>query len=447
MKRLIAFALIIILLVSLLVANFSASAAEYNCNVDTVSSNVYLENLDTGIVVYEKNADEKVYPASLTKMMTYIVVTENIPDLQNTKILVTSEMLADLDPESSIMGLQGYIGKEFSVLDLLYGLMLPSGNDAALVLANYVGDGLVSNFVDMMNRKAGQLGCTATHFVNPHGLYDPSHYSTARDIATIAKYASEKPYFKQITSTTEYTASGMMESVENTNYMINSDYSQYYYEYVSGGKTGYTDEAGKCLATFASKDGYNYLCVTLGATYTYAENINYAMLDSKSLYSWAFDNIENVEVLSSATVVRNMSVEFAWGDVKAHIMPKVPVQALLPSDYDKSQITFSHEFKKDTVRAPVKVGDVVGVVRVYYKNELVGTTELICGRFADGEEILKDTEIQLNKSNYNMHRFIGFVVKNIYLIVIVVAIIVIMVIYKISTYRKMKRRRARRRYR
>lgn len=446
MKKLVAFALTILLMFTVFTSMFSVSAAEYNCNVDTVSSNVYLENLDTGIVVFEKNADEKIYPASLTKMMTYIVVTENVPDLVNTKVTVTSEMLYNLDPQSSVMGLSGYIGYEFSVLELLYGLMLPSGNDAALVLANYVGDGVVSNFVDMMNRKAGQLGCTSTHFMNPHGLYDSKHYSTAKDLATIAKYAYSRPYFKEITGTVEYTANGMNESVENTNYMLNTDYSQYYYKYVKSGKTGYTDEAGKCLTTFATKDGYNYLCITLGAPYSYAENINYAMLDTKSLYEWAFSNISNVEVLSADKVVRILSVEFAWGDIKAHIVPKVPVQALLPNDYDKSKVTTSYELK-DTVRAPVKLGDQVGVIKVFYNDELVGSTELVCGRFANGDEILKDKEIPMDKSNYNMHRFIGFVVKNVYWISAVVAIIIIVIVYKISTYKKMKRRRECHRYR
>ena len=447
MKRIVAFCLTLILLLSIALTSLTVSAADFECAVDPVSSNVYVENLDTGVVVYEKNSDEKVYPASLTKMMTYIVVTENVYDLENTKVKVTADMLANLDPASSVMGLSGYTGQEFTVLELLYGLMLPSGNDAALVLANFVGDGTVENFIEMMNRKAGQLGCKGTHFVNPHGLFDINHYSTAKDLAIIAKYAAEKPYFKEITGTATYQVSSMNEPLENTNYMLNASYPQYYYQYVNAGKTGYTDEAGKCLVTFATKDGYNYLCVTLGAPFSYAENVNYAMYDTKDLYNWAFDNISMVEVLSASTVVRTLSVEFAWGDVKADIMPRVPVQALLPNDYDKSQVKTSVELKKDTVRAPVKVGDPVGLIKVYYKDEFVGSTELVCGRFVEGEEILKDTEIKLNKMNYNMHRFIGFVVKNIIWLSIVTALLIIYIVYKISTYRKMKRRRARHRYR
>ena len=447
MKRIVAFCLTLLLLLSVSLSALTASAADFECTVDPVSSNVYLENLDTGIVVFEKNSDEKVYPASLTKMMTYIVVTENVHDLDNTKVTVTADMLANLDPESSVMGLSGYIGQEFTVHELLYGLMLPSGNDAALVLANYVGDGTVENFIEMMNRKAGQLGCKGTHFVNPHGLFDVNHYSTAKDLAVIAKYAAERPYFKEITGTATYQISSMNEPLENTNYMLNASYPQYYYQYVNAGKTGYTDEAGKCLVTFATKNGYNYLCVTLGAPYSFVENVNYAMYDTQDFYRWAFDNISIVEVLSASTVVRTLSVDFAWGDVKADIMPKVPVQALLPNDYDKSQVTTSVELKKVTVRAPVKIGDSVGLIKVYYKDEFVGSTELICGRFVEGEKVLKDTQIELNKMNYNMHRFIGFVVKNVYLLAAIFAVIVVIVVYKISTYRKMKRRSARHRYR
>ena len=128
----------------------AASAIDYGCTIEPVSEAIYLEELNTGAVVYEHNADEKVYPASTTKIMTYIIVAENVPDFDNTMIEITEEALYDLDPESSVMGLESHIGESFSVRDLLYGLMLPSGNDAALVLADYVGHG-VDGFVDLMD--------------------------------------------------------------------------------------------------------------------------------------------------------------------------------------------------------------------------------------------------------------------------------------------------------
>ena len=435
MKRFSAFLITFLLIVALMISSLSVSAADFGCNVDTVSTSVYLENLDTGTVVFEKNADEKLPPASLTKMMTYIVVCENVPDLENTKVEITEEALSDLDPESSVMGLTGYIGEKFSVLDLLYGLMIPSGNDAALVLADFVGNGSVQNFVDMMNSKSGQLGCKNTHFVNPHGLYDENHYSTARDLATIAKYAAEKPFFKEIEKEYIYTVDGMEFPLETTNYMIDPAYSDYYYPYVEGGKTGYTDEAGKCLATAAKKDDYRYMCIALGAPYSFSEDVNYAMLDTKEMYEWAFNNIAFVKLVSAQTVIKKIPVEFKWGNVYSNAVTESDIEALLPVEYDESLVKTEYELP-ESVRATVEKGEVLGKASVYYNDEFVGSTNIVANE-----------TIERDKSNYLMHRFIGFVVNNIFWIVVVMCVIVVAFALLISSHRNKKRRQSRRRYR
>lgn len=435
MKRLMSFVLAFILVVSLMISTFSVSAADFGCNVVTSSKSIYMENLDTGTVVYEKNADEKLPPASLTKMMTYIVVCENVPDLENTMITVTDEMLAGLDPESSVMGLTSCIGEQVSVLDLLYGLMIPSGNDAALVLANYVGDGSVQTFVDMMNSKSGQLSCNSTHFVNPHGLYDPNHYSTARDLAVISKYAAEKPYFTEIESKVSHTVSSVNLSLETTNYMIDPSYPKYYYEYVEGGKTGYTDEAGKCLSSTAKKDEYRYMCIALGAPYSFTEDVNYAMLDTKEMYEWAFDNISYVELLPAQLVVNELSVEYKWGSVFVEAVTKEEVKALLPAGYDESLITSKVELP-DYVSAPIEQGEVLGEAFVYYDGEFVGRTDIVSAE-----------NIERDESNYNMHRFISFVVENAILLAVIAAVLVVVIVFMVSSYKNRKRRNERRRYR
>ncbi len=433
MKKCLSVLLILIVILSFSVT--AVSAADYGCNVDTTSTAVYLENLNTGTVVYEKNVDEQLPPASLTKIMTYIVVTENIPDLENTKITIKEDAFVGLDPESSVMGLQGYLGEEFSVLDLLYGMMIPSGNDAAWVLADYIGDGVVDNFVDMMNRKAGQLGCESTHFVNPHGLYDPMHYSTAHDMAVITKYASEKPYFMEITGSYQYKVSGMSETLETTNYMINPNETKYYYPYVNSGKTGYTDEAGKCLVTTALKDDYNYLCLTLGAPYSYSENVNYAMLDSKELYEWAFNNLSLVDLLEDGAVVSSMDVGYVWGDKRIDIVADGAVTALLPNDYDKSLVKTQLDLPPSTL-APVALGQEFGTISVYYDDELVGKAKLV-----------SNEEVEVDKLSVLAHKSLDFVKNNIILIGIVIALIVLLLAVKISTARNRKKRQARRRYR
>lgn len=435
MKRVFLFTLSLVLMITLSLSCFSVTAADYGCDVATSSSVVYLENLNTGTVVYEKNSDEKIPPASLTKIMTYIVVVENVPDLINTEITITEEALADLDPESSVMGLTGYIGESFSVLELLYGLMLPSGNDAALVLADYVGDGLVENFVDMMNRKAGQLSCTGTHFVNPHGLYDSMHYSTAKDLSVITKYAFDKPYFSEITSTARYKVDSMAETLETTNYLIDPSYPQYYYEYAQGVKTGYTDEAGKCLVSVAQNGDYRYLSITLGAPYSYAEDINYAMLDSKALYTWAFDNISFVEILPAGDVIRTYNPQYVWGDAFVDGIADGAVTALLPDNYDESLVTTETELPP-YIDAPVEKGEVFGTITVYYDGDLVGKTNVVAAK-----------DIERDQTNYLAHRFVGFVVNNIIWIVIVLVLLIIFLCMYISSRKRKKRRQSRYRYR
>ncbi len=433
MRRIVAFVFVLIMMISVSFSTLSVSAADYGCDVDTSSTAIYMENLDTKTIVYEKNADQKTYPASLTKMMTYIVVTENIPDLENTKITIKEEALADLDPQSSVMGLSGYIGEQFSVLDLLHGLMIPSGNDAALVLADYVGDGVMSNFVDLMNRKAAQLGCKSTHFVNPHGLYDPMHYSTARDLSIIAKYAATKPYYNEITGTLKYTVPGMATPIENTNYMIDPSQTRYYYSNVLGGKTGFTDEAGKCLVTTAQESDYNYLCIALGSPYSYAEDINYAMLDSKALYEWAFDNISVVEVLSDQEVIRSLSVAYVFGDKKVNVLPQKSVGALLPNDYDQSLISTSVDLPPAT-QAPLSKGQVLGTINVYYDGEQVGQTNLVSSE-----------DIEVDQLSLIAHNIIDFVSEYIFIIIIAICAIITLII--VSVYRRKQRKKRQSRYR
>ncbi|MBQ8538122.1 MAG: D-alanyl-D-alanine carboxypeptidase [Ruminococcus sp.] len=438
MRKIIAFVLVITMLLTLSVSALSASAADFGFDGDVNASYIYMEELNSGTVVHSLNAEEQVPPASLTKVMTYIVVAESVPDLENTYVTVTQDMLATMDPESSVMGLSHHIdadGTKVSVLELLYGLMLPSGNDAALALASYVGDGSIDKFVEMMNRKAGQLGCSSTHFVNPHGLHDPMHYSSALDLSVMTKYALEKPYFKEIVKSPDYIVESLSSIIENTNYMLREDYSMYYYPYVTGVKTGYTDQAGKCLISTDQNGDYEYLCIVLGTPYSYAEDVNYAMLGSAKLYEWAFNNISSSPILSKDEVIKSMAIEFVWGSEPVDVVPQQDVTALLPNNYDKSLVTTEVDLP-EYLRAPVEKGEVVGSVSVFYDGEKVGTTNIV-----------SSVTVERDQTNYLMHRMIGFVVNNIIWLSIVFAILVALVVMNVYNRRQRKKRQARRRYR
>ena len=355
---------------------FSVSAVDYKFDSETVSKAVYLENLDVGTVVYEKNSDQKMYPASTTKIMTFIVTAENVSDWDSTYVTIKQDVIDGLDPESTVMGLASHVGEKVSVKDLLYGLMLPSGNDAALVLADYIG-GSVSGFAEKMNAKAAELGCTNTHFSNPHGLSDSNHYSTAHDMALIAKHAMTISGFMEVCNTVYYTPDGF-DTLHNTNYMIDRDAEggMYYYEYTKGIKTGYLDEAGKCLVTSADKDGKKYLCVCLGADYSFEENVNYAMLDTSKLYNWAYENLSVQTVYSPSDSLASVDVKNSENGKKLSAVPEKAISALLPNNYDKNKLKVTVNCPEQ-VEAPVKKGDVLGTVSVKYEDLELGETKLL----------------------------------------------------------------------
>ena len=242
-KKLSVISALIMSIVIIAVSVVPASAVKNTIDFNTKTDILYLVNLDTDTVVYSKNSDKKCYPASTTKIMTYIITTEKVANLEDTKVEIKEDLLNELaGTGSSLSGLDQYVGKKLSVFQLLHCMMISSGNDAALVLADYVGNGDVSAFVKLMNDKAKELGCKDTNFVNPHGLHDDKQYTTAEDMLKIARYAMTTPYFTDITNTVEYYIDGDDENpLVNTNKMINPNEEGYYYKYAKGIKTGTTD--------------------------------------------------------------------------------------------------------------------------------------------------------------------------------------------------------------
>ena len=424
MKRLTAFAFSVILIC---VSFFSVSAVDYNCNVDTVSKAVYLENLNNKTVVYEKNSDQQMYPASTTKIMTYIITADNVDDIDNTYVTIKEDVISGIDPESTVMGLSSHIGEKVSVKDLLYGLMLPSGNDAALVLADYVGNG-IPGFVDMMNAKANELGCKNTHFANPHGLYDPEHYSTAYDMALIAKHAMNIPEFMEISNTVYYTPKGF-EELHNTNYMLDpeAEGGRYYYEYTRGIKTGYHDQAGKCLVTSSDKSGDKYLCICLGADFSYDEDVNYAMLDTAGLYKWAYDSLGIQTIYSTTDSLDSVDVKYVRNGKTLSAVPEKDISAFLPKNYDKSKLKVD-AICPEQVDAPVAKGDVLGTVSVKYDDLDLGTVNLVSPE--DVERDISPLEV--------------FIKEHTVLFVIIAAAIVLLIILIIVLIAKRSARRRRR---
>lgn len=387
MKRSLPLFLALIMIISCAVLPMRASAAIFNIDFQPTCQAITLVNLNTDTVVYEKNPDQKRSPASLTKIMTYIVVVEQVKNLETTMIEITEKVIDQLlGTGSSLAGLRE--GDVLSVYQLLHCLMISSGNDAAMVLADFVGQHDISAFVDLMNKKAAELGCEDTHFVNPHGLYDPKHYTTANDIAKIAKYAMALPYFSEITNTPISYILGDDRPLVNTNNLIQPVIGgDYYYKYAKGIKTGHLDEAGYCLVSTATRYGYTYLCVAMGAPSSDEIETNGAMLDSKSLYMWAFDALEMKTILEAQAPIAEVNLEYAWNRDKLLLTPEKDFSAILPASVETSSIDVSVDVP-ESVQTPVTAGQKIGTATLSYANQSLATIDLIASESVQRSRLL-----------------------------------------------------------
>lgn len=358
----------------------SASAA-YQPNVNIYSKAVYMVNTDSDTVVYALNENEKMYPASLTKIMTTMIVLEKETDFQ--KKLTMSYAVRDelYNTGARICDLQP--GEEITVEDLLYAAMVPSACDAAAVLAEYYGNGSEADFVEMMNQKAQELGAVNTHFVNSHGLHDDNQYTTARDMYLITKAALETPGFEKIATTVTYTMKATNKHPEervysHSNLMLNQAAGgEYYYPYARGIKTGTTDESGKNLITMASKDGFNYILVTLGAPLKInGARDNYAIYDHRALYKWAFNTFEFKTVLKSTETIGTVKVRLSSETDTLQLCPKEDLAALLPNNIDISSVQQIIDVP-ESVNAPIEKGTVVGTVTLKLNDQTIGQTDLV----------------------------------------------------------------------
>ena len=259
------------------------------CNSDLIM------DYESNNILYEKNGFQKVYPASTTKVLTAILVLDKLS--LDEKIVVSKNAIYSTPIGSSVIYLQP--GEIISVKDLLCGLLIKSGNDAANVLAEAVS-GDINSFIVLMNQKLKEIGCTDTHFTNAHGFHDNNHYTTVYDMAKIMKYAMQYDTFKEIVETKQYTIPATNKSDKrvytNTNKMFDKDYTQMYYEYVLGGKTGYTEEARGTFIGYGKKD--NKLVIV--AAFDGSQNINRQegrFLDSITLFEYAFNNFNRYKFL------------------------------------------------------------------------------------------------------------------------------------------------------
>nr|WP_297178342.1 D-alanyl-D-alanine carboxypeptidase family protein [uncultured Agathobaculum sp.] len=391
---------------------------------------------DSGMVLYEKNADERRYPASTTKIMTALIVLENVTDLSETVTAEASDF-EHVTADSSNADIKE--GEVVTVEDLLYALMLPSANEAAYMLARHVG-GTWENFVDMMNERAAELGCTGTHFSNPCGLHEDDHYSTARDLYKIGYAAMQDETFANIVNTVQHkmAKTNMHEErkIYTTNMLIFSSYAAYAYPYCQGIKTGHTSEAGNCFVGYAEYGDAKLYSVVMGCDDQSKEypEIAASFTDTSALCKWGFEKFTSKTIVQQGDTIVEIGVNLSTDTDRLVLTTKADLVSLVPADIDMDALLKGAVITApDEVNAPIKAGDVIGSVTYSYGGVDYGTVELVA---------LSDVEVSqvLYYADKLSHFFQSTVFK---VILIVLAVFVVLYILFNLTFGGIRRRQQR----
>lgn len=329
---------------------------------DMTAQSAILIDATTGRVLYEKNADAKAMPASTTKMMTCILGLENS---QDDEIVEVDKRAVGEDGSSIYLN----EGDKIKMSELLQATMLASGNDGADAIAYYIGKGSMDKFVQMMNDKAKSIGAENTHFNNPHGLTDPNHYTTARDLAKIAAYAYHNDKFRKIVSTKEQEIQ-WVNPEQRKDIFGSTNRLLWNYDDVTGIKTGYTDAAGGCLVTSAQKNGVTLIAVVLKTADSRAR-----FVEGRALLDYGFKHLSSVETVDEKQLTSNI---YTYNSSNYQVMVK-PAEKFVYPVTDKEQASdFSYSVNLPAyIEAPVAKGDKVGTVDLLYQGEVVGSVDMV----------------------------------------------------------------------
>lgn len=429
MKKSIIF-IIIFILAFLPCFSLSASADYYNMNLEDMRSEAYLLiNTDTGTTVFSHNADKQLKCASLVKTATAIVVVENCENL-DAVVTVSQSALDPLDGlYSASSDLQA--GEQITVRNLMYCMMMENSNDAANVLAEYIG-GSITDFVTMMNDLAKKLGCKNTHFTNAHGLDEDGEYTSAYDMYLLTKYAMNLSVIADMAAIVDYTvpATNMSDARElNTRADIVERGSRYFYDYAKGFKVGQTDEAKRCASVVATKDAYTYIGIVLGCPNECIDGCGYAdntaLYEARRMLRWAFRELKMTTIAEPTDILTDIPVALSSEADHVRLVPEKQIQALLLSTVDESSLEYIFETQQD-VKAPVEKGEVLGTVKIKYADSVIAEVNLVAGDSVSRSGFL----------------YAGYIAKNIFtspiFIGIAVAALIVLLVYIFRIYNRYK---------
>lgn len=403
--------------------------------LDIATPSAILIDSKTGNILFEKNSNEKMYPASITKIMTAILALEK-GDLNKT-IKMSHKSVYDVDAGSSNAGFSE--GEELTLEQLLNALLIYSANESANAIAEYIG-GTKENFAQMMTQRAKELGAKNTNFVTPSGLHNPNHYTTAYDMAMIAKYALTIPKFREIVKTLNYTLSPTNvcpnpKELHNKNQLMLRS-SKYYYPYAIGVKTGYTTVAGSTLVSAAVKNNIELISVVLNSP---IEDVNsYMYIDSKKMFEYGFENYFAHKVYSKNEIIDKVRIKGSRQKVTA-VVPE-DVNVLLKKGDDPNKIKYIKQINPLT--APVKKGDTLGYMSFSYNGRDYGKIKIIAD---DNVEVSAGGFLSPPK-NPTVLNIVGYIFKWIgFILLIIIGILLVLALgvlaYMYIRYRCTRKKR------
>lgn len=431
-RKILLFTLLIISIFSISLNTFASPSDIYMDNPDLETPEIKSEaamlmDMKSGRVLYSKNAEQELFPASTTKIMTAVLALEygNLADIVTANV----SALAPITNEDSHMGI--LIGEELTLEQLLYGMMVYSANDAANVIATHIS-GTPENFVELMNQKAEEIGLSNTNFVNSYGIHDENHYTTAKDLATLARYAMKNEKFREIVGTSTYSIPATNKYTEerilpSTNlFMSTSRSAEFYNQAVTGIKTGYTKDAGYCLVTSVVYEETELLVVTLKSP-----DRSGIYTDTRTLFRMGFNNYDETTLAATGSVIKDSKVYEAKNDTRVALTVPKDIVVLLPEELDLSEAIKTDVSLPKTIKAPIKKGDVLGSIVYTYNGTEVGKADLIAAN-----------DVERNNLLYVYHIITGILTHPLFLIpAILVLILIILKHISIKKQEKLERMR------
>ena len=425
-----------------LFASFSADAYE---DFDLDAKAGLLIEADTGEILYEKNAHQENYPASLTKIMTALLVFEAIDDGKlslSDSVTATESAFEGLASDGSTADIVP--GETMTVEQLLNCMLIVSANETCNILGEYIS-GSVEAFVARMNERASELGCEHTHFANATGLHNSQHYTTAWDLYLITREAMKHEKFMEICNSKSYTvpATNMTEKpreLHSTNFLISNWRARgYVYRDAQGIKTGSTPEAGYCLISSAVRGSRHMISVVLGAERVTLEDgvtiQTRSFSETSRMFDWGFDNFVLRDILSSADLIQEVPVALSSEASYVSTHAAEDLSCLLPNNIEPEDLERTVTLTNDTVDAPVAAGDVLGTLTLSYKDTVYGETELLALNDVSASWFLTA-----------QRRVVDFFAKPLVKVLLVVLVLLIVGLIVYTTMFSRRRRYGRRRY-